>query len=73
MEIFKMTESDLNYLTSHLNEYDNFWTSSILKSEFSNSNSTYLVIKEKNDILGFGGIWFGYEEVHITNIAIRKD
>ena len=24
------------------------------------------------NIIGFGGIWFGYKEAHITNIVIRK-
>lgn len=67
-----MSKDDLNYICLNIKEFDDFWTSSVLENEFSNPNSSYLVIKETNKVIGFGGIWFGFEEVHITNIAINK-
>lgn len=73
LEISQMTENDLKCISSCFSsEFDNFWNVSTLENELSNPNSIYLVLKEDNIILGFGGIWFGFEEVHITNIVIRK-
>ena len=79
-EICQMTKNDLEEISScYLDEFDNFWNISTLENEISNSNSIYLVLKDNNNIIGFGGIWLGYaglwqpmDEAHITNIVIRK-
>ena len=73
IEISPMTKTDLDSISScFLEEFDDFWNISTLKNELLNPNSVYLVLKENSTVLGFGGIWFGFEEAHITNIAIRK-
>lgn len=73
LEISKMTVNDLKSISSCFSkEFDDFWNISTLENELNNTNSVYLIIKDNNSILGFGGIWFGFEEVHITNICIRK-
>ena len=37
-------------------EYDEFWTPNILRSELENNNSKYIVAKENTKIVGFAGI-----------------
>lgn len=71
MEICKMTLDDLNYID--LNDFDDFWTQTILKDEIINDSSYYIVSKSGKDILGFAGIKFLLDEAHITNIVTRKD
>lgn len=74
IEIIDMTLSHLATISNTLTtEFDNFWSFELLKSELLNTNSHYLIAKSNNEIVGFGGIWFGYEEVHITNIVTRID
>lgn len=53
-------------------EFDNFWSSSILESELKSENSKYIVAKEQNNIVGFAGIWISPVDVQITNIVTKK-
>ena len=70
----KMTLDDLTFLCENIKNFDDFWNENILKEEFNNPNSLYLVAKnEDNIIVAFAGIWKILDEVHITNIAVRKD
>lgn len=72
--ISKMTNEDLNCISkSLLTDFDDFWNESTFKSELENSNSYYIVAKDNSEIIGFAGIWFGFEEAHITNIVTKKD
>lgn len=74
LEIYNMTISDLNFISDTLSDkFDDFWTYNVFKSELENPNSTYIVAKENNEIVGFAGIWKSYDDVHITNIVTRKD
>lgn len=74
VEIINMTPSHLNTISSKLTtDFDDFWSYELLEKELSNSNSHYLAAKLNNEIVGFAGIWFGFEEVHITNLVTRKD
>ena len=70
-----MNISDLDSISDILlNDFDDFWTYQVLKGELENPNSTYLVIKNSNNvILGFGGIWKAVDDIHITNIVVKKD
>lgn len=74
IKIFNMTLEDLNSISNNLlSDFDDFWTISILKSELSNPNSKHIIAKLNNEILGFGGIWKAVDDIHITNIVVRKD
>lgn len=74
LEIYNMTISDLNLISDTLSDnFDEFWNYNVFKSELENPNSTYIVIKSNDEILGFAGIWKAYDDVHITNIVTRKD
>lgn len=73
MIIEKMTLIDFENIKEKLQEdFDEFWNSSILKSELENENSKYIVAKENNGIIGFAGIIVTPVDVEITNIVTKK-
>lgn len=55
-----------------IEEFDSFWTPTILESELKSENSKYIVAKEDNNIVGFAGIWISPVDVQITNIVTKK-
>lgn len=72
--VSKMTLSDFNDIANILTtDFDEFWTKNILQNEIENENSYYIVAKLKSEIVGFAGIWFSVDDIHITNIVVRKD
>ncbi len=74
IQITKMTLQDLNLISDILKtDFDDFWNISTLQSELNNKNSNYFVAKNESlEIIGFAGVWFGFEEAHITNIVTKK-
>ena len=73
VEIFIMSIQDLeNIKDILLQEFDDFWTYNIFKSELENLNSKYIVAKLNNRIIGFAGIWKAIDVAHITNIVTAK-
>lgn len=68
-----MTLSDLDSIKNILTyEFDDFWNYNVFKSELENENSKYVVAKLNNEIIGFGGIWFSVDDIHITNIVVKN-
>lgn len=68
-----MTLPDLDSISNILTyEFDDFWNYNVFKSELENENSKYVVAKLNNEIIGFGGIWFSVDDIHITNIVVKK-
>ena len=53
-------------------EFDSFWSPSVLESELKSENSKYIVAKESNEIVGFAGIWISPVDVQITNIVTKQ-
>lgn len=73
MQITKMTLEDLDNISEILaSDFDEFWNYNIFKNELLNENSKYIVAKNKNEIVGFAGIWIAIDEAHITNIVTKK-
>lgn len=71
--ISPMTLEDFNQIAPVLKiEFDDFWNEHILKEELQNKNSHYYVAKRGDKIVGFAGIWKAVDDVHITNIVVRK-
>lgn len=69
-----MCDKDLLYLKENLiTEFDNFWNYEILKQEFLNTNTTYIVAKQNETIVGFAGILTIVDEANIMNIVTKKD
>ncbi|MBR6505197.1 MAG: ribosomal protein S18-alanine N-acetyltransferase [Clostridia bacterium] len=70
----KMDLNDLNIISPILqSDFDDFWNENILKLELENENSYYIVAKEDNDIVGFGGLWKSIDDIHLTNIVTKKN
>lgn len=73
IEIKNMTLEDFEKIKNSLQEeFDEFWTPSILKSELESENSSYIVAKKNEKIIGFAGIWISPIDVEITNIVTKK-
>ncbi len=73
MEISKMTLADYEVIKDKIQEeFDDFWTDSILKKELEDTNSKYIVIRKEDEIVGFAGIWISPVDCQITNIVVRK-
>ena len=73
IEISYMTPKDVDLITEILqSQFDEFWTPSILETEILNSDSTYIVAKTNQEIVGFAGLWDDTYNMHITNIAVKK-
>lgn len=75
ISIFDMTLSDLELIQDNLiKEFDDFWKPETLRNELINENSRYIISKnDKDEILGFAGIWKSVDDVHITNVVVKKD
>ena len=78
IEITKMEIADLEKMENILvNDFDSFWSASILKNELENKqnlNSIYFVAKdEKKEIVGFVGVLIIDTEANIMNIVVKKD
>ena len=74
IEVGQMSNDDLLDLKdSLLNEFDDFWTYNILEQEFNNENTTYIVAKNDDMIVGFAGILVIMDEANIMNIVTKKD
>lgn len=74
IKISKMTVSDLELIKDSLiSDFDDFWNYNVFKSELLNPSSEYIVAKLNDNVAGFGGIWKSVDDIHITNIVVRKN
>ena len=77
VEITNMTINDFEEIADNLEEnFDNFWSASILKQEIENSFNLpkyYFVAKLNSEIVGFCGVSQILDELDITNIVTKKD
>lgn len=74
VKISNMTISDFETILPILSsDFDDFWSSDTLRNELNNSNSHYIVAKQNENIVGFAGIWKSVDDIHITNIVVKKD
>ena len=73
MEIVTMILDDLEQMKDTLySDFDNFWSYNILKQELENKNTTYIVAKENNEVVGFAGISTCLDEATLNNIGVKK-
>ena len=62
-----------------INEIDKFsfsrpWSAESFKSELTNPLAVYWVAVDDNDnVIGYGGYWWIFDEANITNIAVHPD
>ena len=73
MEIVTMILEYLEQMKDTLySDFDNFWSYNILKQELENKNTTYIVAKENNEVVGFAGISTCLDEATLNNIVVKK-
>ena len=69
MEISTMILDDLEQMKDTLySDFDNFWSYNVLKQELENENTTYVIAKENEDVVGFAGISICIDEATLNNI-----
>ena len=74
INILPMTIEDINLITPNLeSEFDKFWNISNLLNDFNNPNSTYIVAKLDDEIVGFAGFLKICDEADIMNIVTKID
>lgn len=49
------------------------WSLASLNTELNNNKAVYIVIKLRNKVIGFGGMWILFDEADITNIAVHPE
>ena len=73
MEITEMTLEDLELMKDTLySDFDNFWSYNVLKQELENKDTTYIIAKEGDEVLGFAGISTCLDEATLHNIVVKK-
>lgn len=73
IKIEKMNLNHLNELQEILiSDFDDFWSFSTLKEEVENENSSYIIGKINNEIIGFAGLKKIFDHADIMNIVIKK-
>ena len=73
MEIVTMTLKDLELMKDILySDFDNFWSYNVLKQELENDKTTYIMAREKEQIIGFAGISVCLDEATLNNIVVKK-
>lgn len=73
IEIKPMTMQDLLSIKNILfQEFDDFWTYSILEKELNSTSATYIIASQNNEIVGFAGFLKIVDEANIMNIVTKK-
>ena len=74
MDINNMTLDDINSIESNFSkDFDNSWNITILKDDFKDINSKYVVAKNNDEIIGFAGIKIVLDEAEIMNIVVKTN
>ena len=70
-----MTLADVDQV--HAIETDSFRTpwsrQSFVNDMTENACARYVVLRRKDEVLGYAGMWLVLDEAHITNVAVRRD
>ena len=74
IKIMPMHASDIDAITPNFEtEFDKFWNINTLRNDFSNPNSTYIIAKIDDEIVGFAGFLKICDETNIMNIVTKVD
>lgn len=74
IEISLMSLEDFSSIKNILTtEFDDFWQPSILDNDLQNTDYIYIIAKCNSTIVGFAGLWKSVDDIHITNIVVRKN
>ncbi len=73
LNISNMNLKDLNEISNYLVEnFDDFWSYEVFKSELLCDNSTFYVARLNNKIVGFAGFKTIFDEAELMNIVVHK-
>ena len=74
---FKICPMDSSSIKSILNisqlSFPISWSFESLQSELDNKFAKYVVLKNGNSIVGYGGMWVIIDEAHVTNVAVHPE
>ncbi len=74
IDINEMIFDDIVAIEPNFSEkFDRLWSINILKNDFVEDHSKYIVAKIDNEIVGFAGIKIILDEADIMNIVTRVD
>jgi len=74
IQICTMNSNDIENIEPNFQDnFDKFWSVDTLKDDFGNENSTYIVSKINNEIVGFAGIKIVLDVADIMNIVVKID
>lgn len=74
IEIVPMTDTDLiSVVTIEKETFTDPWTLENFKEGLKWEQSLYLVAKSSSQVVGYFCALIGAEEIHITNLAVRKE
>ena len=74
IQISEMTLSDLEEIKTNLSDnFDDFWSYNVFKSELSNIYSKYVVARQYGNIIGFAGMQIILDEGNIMNIVTKTE
>lgn len=74
INIDKMTFQDILLIEPHFSDnFDKFWSVDILKTDFQNTDSEYIVARINSEIVGFAGIKIILDTADIMNIAVKNN
>lgn len=74
IQISEMTLSDLEEIKTNLSDnFDDFWSYNVFKSELCNIYSKYVVARQYGNIIGFAGMQIILDEGNIMNIVTKTE
>ena len=74
IDINVMTSEDIVSIEPNFSDnFDKFWSIDVLRHDFEDNNSQYVVAKMNTEIVGFAGIKIIIDEADIMNIAVKMD
>lgn len=78
MEEIKIEKMNLDHFNEIkevlISEFDDFWNENLLKEELENENSRYIVAIKNNEIVGFAGIKYNFDNcVEVMNVVTKKN
>ncbi len=73
MKFSKMEINDLAAVLQIENSvFHDPWPRKFFEEDLNNEFSSYYLLKENDEIIGYGGLWFMFENCDLVNIAIDK-
>ena len=74
MNIRRMRPEDLKAVYAiEVESFSEPWSLESLEKEIDNHLAYYLVAEEKNEVIGYAGMWSILDEGEITNIAVKTE